>query len=57
MQTLMGDLVAPASELGIEIVDIAKGPRGEERVAEVADLPLDLALLIAARRRTRPGAK
>ena len=54
MQTLMGDLVPPALELRIEIIDIAKGPRGEERVAEVADLALDLALLIPARRRTGP---
>ena len=49
------DLVAPAAKLGIEIVGIAKGPRRKERMAEVLDLSLDLALLIAAPRRTRLG--
>jgi hypothetical protein len=57
MQTLMGDVVPPALELRIEVVDIAKGPGGEERIAEVADLALDLALLIPARRRTGPRRK
>ena len=54
MGPLMRDVVAPAPELGIEIVDIAKGPRGEEGIAEVADLPLDFPLLIAAAGRARP---
>ena len=57
MRTLMGDLVPPALELRVEIVDIAKGPGREERVAEIADLAFDLALLIAARRGTGPDRK
>ena len=57
MRPLMRELVAPAAKLRVEIVDIAKGPRREEGVAEVLDLPLDLPLLIPARRRARPDAK
>ena len=29
---LVGDLVAPASELGVEVVEVAEGPGGEEGV-------------------------
>ena len=35
MRTLMRDLVAPAPKLGVQIVDVGKGPRGKEGVAEV----------------------
>ena len=44
MRTLMGDVIPPALELRVEIVDVAKGPRRKERVAQVADLALDFAL-------------
>jgi hypothetical protein len=54
METLMGDVVPPALELCIEVVDITKGPGGKERVTEVADLALDFPLLIPARRGTGP---
>ncbi len=54
MRTLMGDVVSPALKLRVEIVDIAKGAGGKERVAEVADLPLDFAFLIAAGGRAGP---
>ena len=54
METLMRDVVPPALELRVEVVDIAKGPGGEERVTEVADLALDFPLLIPACRRTGP---
>ena len=30
--SLVGDLVAPASELGVEVVEVAEGPGGEEGV-------------------------
>jgi hypothetical protein len=54
MRPLMGNLVAPAPKLGVEVVDIGKRPRGEERVAEVLNLSLDLPFLIAAPRRAGP---
>ena len=54
MRPLMRDLVAPAPKLRVQIVDIDKRARGKEGVAQVLDLPLDLPLLIAAARRTRP---
>ena len=53
----MRDLVAPAAKLRVQIVDIGKGPRGKERMAEVLNLALDLALLIAAPGRTGPRGK
>ena len=28
----VGDLVSPAAELGVDVVEVAEGPRGEERV-------------------------
>ncbi len=34
MAALMRDLVAPAPKLRVQIVDIAKRPRGKERVPE-----------------------
>ena len=54
MGTLLGDVVPPALKLRIEIGDIAKGPGGKERVAEVADLALDFAFLIPAGGRAGP---
>ena len=53
----MRDLVAPAPKLRVQIVDIGEGPGGEEGVAEVVDLALDLALLIGARRAYRAAAR
>ena len=41
----VGDVVAPASELGVEVVEVAEGAGGEEGVPEVLDLAFDLALL------------
>ena len=38
----------PLGELGIEVVDGGEAARGEERVAEVLDHPLDAAFLVAA---------
>src|ERR1700754_4757784 len=40
----IGGLVEPLTELGIEIVEIAKGPAEEEVLADVAERTLDLAL-------------
>ena len=57
VRALMGDLVPPALKLRIEIVHIAKRPGGEEGVPQIADLALDFALLIAARRGTGPDRK
>ena len=37
----VGDLVAPASELGVDVVEVAEGAGGEVGVAQVLDLPLD----------------
>src|SRR5262245_6244568 len=57
MAALMRDLVAPAPKLRVQIVDIAKRPRGKERVPEVLNLALDFPLLIAPARRTGSGGK
>ena len=54
MRALMRDVVAPAPKLRVQIVDIGKRPRGKERIAQVVDLALDLALLIGPARRARP---
>src|SRR5439155_8459430 len=54
MRTLMRNLVAPAAKLCVQVVDIGEGPCRKERVAKILNLPLDLSLLIAAPRRTRP---
>ena len=35
MRPLMGNLVTPALKLRVEIIDVAKGAGGEERIAEV----------------------
>ena len=45
----VGDVVAPAEELGVDIVEVAEGPSGEEGVAQVLDLALDLPLLQSCR--------
>ena len=55
MAPLMRDVVPPAAKLGVEVVEVAKRPGGEEGVAEILDLALDFPLLIPARRRTGPG--
>ena len=55
MAPLMGDRVAPLDKLRMQVVEVAEGPGGEEGVAQVLDLPLDLALLIGARGRARTG--
>ena len=57
MRALMGDLVAPAPKLRIQIVDVDKRPRGKEGVSEVLDLALDLPFLIPPARRTGAGRK
>jgi hypothetical protein len=44
MRPLVRDLVAPAAKLRIQILDVDKRARGKEGVAQVLDLPLDLAL-------------
>ena len=45
---LMRGVGDPLGELGVEVVDGGEAARGEERVAEVLDHPLDAAFLIAA---------
>ena len=55
MAPLVRDRVAPVRELRVEIVEVAERARGEEGVAQVLDLPLDLALFVGARRRAGPG--
>lgn len=57
MWELMRNLVAPASKLGVEIVDIGKRPRGKERIAEVLNLSLDFALFVASPGRAGPRRK
>ena len=32
MTSAVGDIVSPAAELGVDVVEVAEGPRGEERV-------------------------
>ena len=51
----MRDGVAPLLKLGVEIVEIAKRPRREERIAEVLDLAFDAAFLVGPGRRAGPG--
>ena len=46
----VGDVVAPASELGVEVVEVAEGAGGEEGVPEVLDLAFDFPLLVSASR-------
>ena len=50
MAPAVGDVVAPAEELGVDIVEVAEGACGEEGVAQVLDLALDLPLLVSASR-------
>ena len=58
MRALMRDVVAPAAKLRVQIVDIGKRPRGKERIAEVLNLALDLALSHSRARAYRAaGAK
>ena len=45
----VGDVVAPASELGVEVVEVAEGAGGEEGVPEVLDLAFDFPLLQSCR--------
>ncbi len=50
----MGDLVAPAPKLRVQIVDIDKGACGKERVPQVLNLAFDFSLLVPPPRCTRP---
>ena len=52
---LVGDLVAPASKLGVEVVEVAEGPGGEEGMRQVLDLSSDFPLVVPASR--RPGVQ
>ena len=45
VRALVGDGVPPVAELGVDVVEVAEGTGGEEGVAQVLDLALDLALL------------
>ena len=45
----VGDLVSPASELGVEVVEVAEGPGGEEGVPQVLDLAFYFPLLQSCR--------
>ncbi len=47
------DASRPLDELGVQILDGGEPARGEERVPEVLDRALDLALPVAAVRRAR----
>ena len=53
MPPLVRDRVAPGDELLVKIIQVAERAGREERVPEVLDLPLNLALFIGARWRTR----
>ena len=57
MGTLMRNLLAPATKLRIQVVDIRKRPRGKERIAEVLNLALDFSLFIAPAGGTGPWRK
>ena len=49
---LVGDPVAPAPELVVEVVEVSEGPGGEEGVLEVLDLSLDFPFSLP-----RPGVQ
>ena len=53
--SLVGDEVAPAPELGVDVVEVAEGAGGEEGVTEVLDLALDFSLLVPASRSAGAG--
>ena len=55
MAPAVGDVVAPAEELGVDVVEVAEGACGEEGVAQVLDLALDLALVVSASRGAGAG--
>ena len=57
MGTLMRNLLAPATKLRVQIIDIRKRPRGKERIAEVLDLALDFAFFIGPSGCARPRGK
>jgi hypothetical protein len=44
----VGPALAPLEKLGIEVGDVAKAARGEEAIAQEADLALDAPLLVAS---------
>src|ERR1700687_2654028 len=52
---LGGCTVTPGGCLGVQISEVTEAARGEEGVAGETNGALDSALLIAARRRYRPG--
>ena len=49
MPSAVSDLVSPASELGVDVVDVAEGAGGEVGVAQVLDLALDFSFLQSCR--------
>ena len=49
VSSLVGDVVPPALELGVEIVEVAEGSGGEEGVPQILDLPFDLPFLQSCR--------
>ena len=55
--TDVSDLVAPATKLGVQIIDVAKRSGGEKRRSKVLNLSFDSSLLIPARRAQGRGAK
>ena len=44
MGPLMRNLIAPASKLGVQVVDTGERPCGKKRIAEVLNLAFDFAL-------------
>jgi hypothetical protein len=49
-RSISGDPLRPGERLGVEVVEVGVGARGEEVVADVADGALDAPLLVASRR-------
>ena len=54
---MVGDLVAPAPELVVEVVEVSEGSGGEEGMPQVLDLSFDLSFLVAASRRAGAGGE
>ena len=57
MAALMRHGVPPLDELRAQVIEVAERARGEEGMAEVLHLPLDLPFLVGPRRRTRTRRK
>ena len=55
MRSGVGDLVEEDEELGVAVLQIADGARGEEALAQVADRALDLSLLLRLSHAAEPG--